>query len=190
MSVAAERPLAVAEGKGSVAIAAPVRGAMIVTGDNNTVEMRLTGIGAVLAFAFRWNRPRRRPRRDRVHGPPPSFERHVDRQQQVAALLPVDGSPRVVNVYGEAGIGKTHVLVAALNREESAMRHGAVYLDGRGQSADDLLHAVFDELYECRVRRRDLRSDADAGATSWRAGTRSPRRRRLGRRAPTRDRRP
>lgn len=164
MSVASEQRLAVAEGEGSVAIAAPVRGAMIVTGDNNTVEMRLTGIGAVLAFAFRWNRPRRRPRRDRVHGCPPSFENHVDREQQVAALLAVDGSPRVANVYGAAGIGKTHVLVAALNRGESAMRHGAVYLDGRGQSADDLLHAVFDELYECRVQRRDLRVERLLGS--------------------------
>jgi hypothetical protein len=157
MSVASDQRLAVAEGEGSVAIAAPVRGAMIVTGDNNTVEMRLTGIGAVLVFAFRWNRPRRRPRRDRAHGCPPAFESHLDREEQVVRLLPVDGSPRVVNVYGAAGIGKTHVLVAALNRGESAMRHGTVYLDGRGQSADDLLHAVFDEFYECRVQRRDLR---------------------------------
>lgn len=157
MSVASEQRLAVAEGEGSVAIAAPVRGAMIVTGHNNTVEMRLTGIGAVLAFAFRWNRPRRRPRRDRAHGSPPSFDNHLDREEQVAALLAIDGTPRVVNVYGAAGIGKTHVLVEALNRGESAMRHGTVYLDGRGQSADDLLHAVFDEFYECRVQRRDLR---------------------------------
>lgn len=148
---------AVSAGERSVAIGAPVRGAMIVTGDNNTVEMRLGPVGAVLAFAFRWDRPRRRRRRERRHPSPPRFDNHVDRDEQVAALLPVDGSPRLVNVYGAAGIGKTHVLVGALNRSESEMRDGTIYLDGRGQSDDDLLHAVFDELFECRVQRRDLR---------------------------------
>ena len=49
------------------------------------------------------------------------------------------------------------MLVEALNRAECEMPDGIVYLDGRDQSADDLLHAVFDELYECRVQRRDLR---------------------------------
>lgn len=152
------QPVAVAQGEGSVAIAAPVRGSMIVTGDNNTVEMSFSGVGAVLTFVFRWDRPRRRRRRDRRDACPPRFGNHVDREKNVATLLPVDdGSPRIVNVYGAAGIGKTHVLVEALNHSESAMPDGTVYLDGGGRSADDLLHAVFDELYECRVQRRDLR---------------------------------
>jgi len=85
-------PVARAEGAGSVAIAAPVRGAMIVTGHHNTVEMQLTGAGAVLAFAFRWNRPRPRKRRDRRHAGPPRLDNHVDREQPIAALLGIDGS--------------------------------------------------------------------------------------------------
>ena len=157
MATTTAHPVARAEGASSVAIAAPVRGAMIVTGHNNTVEMQLTGVGAVLAFAFRWNRPRPRKRRDRRHAGPTRLANHVDREAQIDALVGIDGAPRVVNVYGAAGIGKTHVLVEALNRDECAMPDGIVYLDGRGQSADDLLHAVFDELYECRVQRRDLR---------------------------------
>ena len=157
MATTTAHPVARADGAGSVAIAAPVRGAMIVTGHNNTVEMQLTGVGAVLAFAFRWNRPRPRKRRDRAHAGPARLDNHVDRDEQIAALLGTDGAPRVVNVYGAAGIGKTHVLVEALNRTECEMPDGIVYLDGRDQSADDLLHAVFDELYECRVQRRDLR---------------------------------
>ena len=70
MATTTAHPVARADGAGSVAIAAPVRGAMIVTGHNNTVEMQLTGVGAVLAFAFRWNRPRPRKRRDRAHAGP------------------------------------------------------------------------------------------------------------------------
>jgi hypothetical protein len=151
------QPVAVAQGEGSVAIAAPVRGSMIVTGDNNTVEMNFSGVGAVLTFVFRWDRPRPRRRRDRRDSYPPPFGNHVDRENDVAALLPIDDdTPRIVNVYGAAGIGKTHVLVEALNRNECAMHDGAVYLDGGGQSTGDLLHAIFDELYECRVQRRDL----------------------------------
>jgi tetratricopeptide (TPR) repeat protein len=129
---------------------------MLVTGDNNTVEMSFRGVGAVLVFLRRWDRPRRRRRRDRGVCPR-RFDNHVDRDDEVRELLPVDGSPGAVNVFGPAGVGKTHVLVEALNRSECAMRDGIVYLDGRNRSADDLLHAVFDEFYECRVRRRDLR---------------------------------
>lgn len=152
----AEARPAVAEGERSVAVAGSPRNTLIITGDRNTVQMRLQGIGAVLAFAFRWDRPRRRRRRDR-RPCPPRFEDHVDRQDEVLALVGAHGSPRVANLYGESGVGKTRVLIEALNRRESRMRHGAVYLDGRELAAADLLHAIFDELYEVRVQRRDLR---------------------------------
>ena len=45
------RPV-VAEGERSVAVAGSTRNTLIITGDRNTVDMRLQGIGAVLAFAF------------------------------------------------------------------------------------------------------------------------------------------
>ncbi|HWC26206.1 MAG TPA: NB-ARC domain-containing protein, partial [Solirubrobacteraceae bacterium] len=146
---------AIVEGQRNVLIAAPTNNALIVTGDRNTVEMRLEGAGAALAFAFRWHRPRPRRRGDRPSAPP-CFERHVDRDAEVRTVAGDDGAPRVVNLYGPAGIGKTHVLVEALNRRECEMRDGAVYLDGRGRDAEDLLHAIFEVLFECRVPLRDL----------------------------------
>jgi len=145
------RPV-VAEGERSVAVAGSTRNTLIITGDRNTVDMRLQGIGAVLAFAFRWDRPRRRRRRDRSPVPP-RFADHVDREDEVLAVA----GARAANLYGEQGVGKTRVLVEALSRRQARMRHGAVYLDGRDQSPEDLLHAVAGELYEVRVQRRDLR---------------------------------
>lgn len=146
---------AIVEGERNVLITAPTNNALIVTGDRNTVEMKLAGAGAALAFAFRWNRPKPRKRGDKPAAPG-CFELHVDRDAEVLALAAADDPPRVVNVYGEPGIGKTHVLVEALNRRECEMRDGTVYLDGRGRDADDLLHAVFAALFETRIPLRDL----------------------------------
>ncbi len=141
---------AIVEGDRNVLITAPTNNALIVTGDRNTVEMKLDGAGAALAFAFRWNRPKARRRRDRP-APPPRLEQHVDREREVDVLAAATDPPRVVNVYGEPGVGKTHVLVEALNRRECELRDGTVYLDGRGRDADDLLHAVFEALFETRL---------------------------------------
>ena len=152
----ATHPVAEAKGERSVAIGGPARDVMVVTGDWNTFKLYLSGRSALLMFAFRWDRPRRRRRRARDAELPPPFELHVDRDDEVAELLPAGGVPRVVNLFGPAGIGKTYVLLAALNRPESSMRDGIVYLDGRDQNADDLLHRVFGKLYECRIQRRDL----------------------------------
>jgi len=147
---------AIVEGERNVLIAAPTNNTLIVTGDRNTVEMRLEGAGAALAFAFRWNRPRPRKRGDRPFAPP-RFERHVDRDAEIHTLVAGDAAPRVANLYGAAGVGKTHVLVEALNRPECEMRDGTVYLDGRERDVEDLLHAIFEALFECRVPLRDLR---------------------------------
>lgn len=146
---------AIVEGERNVLIAAPTNNTLIVTGDRNTVEMRLEGAGAALAFAFRWNRPRPRKRGDRPFAPP-RFERHVDRDAEIRTLVAGDAAPRVANLYGPAGVGKTHVLVEALNRPECEMRDGTVYLDGRERDVEDLLHAIFEALFECRVPLRDL----------------------------------
>lgn len=146
---------AIVEGDRNVLITAPTNNALIVTGDRNTVEMKLDGAGAMLAFAFRWNRPKPRRRGDRPT-PPTRFDLHVDRDVEVLALAVADDPPRVVNVYGDGGIGKTYVLVEALNRRECEMRDGTVYLDGRGRDADDLLHAAFEALFETRIPLRDM----------------------------------
>ena len=48
-------------------------------------------------------------------------------------------------------------MVAALNHAALGSRDGTIYLDARGRDAADCLHAIFDELFECRVPLRDLR---------------------------------
>jgi len=146
---------AIVEGDRNVLVTAPTNNALIVTGDRNTVELTLDATGTALAFAFRWNRPKPRRRGDRPMAPA-RFELHVDRDREVLALAAAEDPPRVVNVYGEPGIGKTHVLVEALNRRGCEMRDGTVYLDGRDRDADDLLHAVFDALFETRIPLRDM----------------------------------
>ena len=144
------------KGDHNIVVAAPVNDAIIISGHNNTVEMRLSGRGALLAHAFRWNRPRPRGRRERPVAPPP-FEHHVDREADIAALVGHDGMPRVSNLYGSKGIGKTHVVVAALNRPGLKARDGTIYLHGRGRDSADCLHAIFDALFESRVPLRDQR---------------------------------
>ena len=145
-----------ARGDRSVAIDAPTSNTVIVTGDRNTVRMELGGPGAVLAFLFRWDRPRARRRRDVPC--PPAFTDHVDRGDEVAAVVGTgEGEPRVANVYGERGIGKTHVLLAALNAPGGREKHGRAYVAARDLDADDTLHAVFDAFFTVKTPRRDLR---------------------------------
>ena len=145
-------------GDRSVAIDAPTSNTVIITGDRNTVRMELGGPGALLAFLFRWDRPRARRRRDVPC--PPGFADHVDRVDEVAAIVGEgDGEPRVVNVYGDRGIGKTHVLLAALNQPDARARHGRAYVGARDLDAEDVLHAVFDAFFTVRTPRRDLHID-------------------------------
>lgn len=147
-----------ARGDRSVAVDAPTSNTVIVTGDRNTVRMELGGPGAVLAFLFRWDRPRARRRRD-VHCPP-AFADHVDRVAEVAAVVGEGGGePRVVNVYGERGIGKTHILLAALNQPDAYARHGRAYVAARDLDAEDAMHAVFGAFFTVRAPRRDLDVD-------------------------------
>lgn len=145
-----------ARGDRNVAIDAPTSNTVIVTGDRNTVRMELGGPGAVLAFLFRWDRPRARRRRDVPC--PPAFADHVDRSEEIAAVAGTgEGDPRVANVYGERGIGKTHILLAALNAPGGRAKHGRAYVAARDLDAGDTLHAIFDAFFTVRTPRRDLR---------------------------------
>lgn len=115
-------------------------------------------VGAVLAFLFRWDRPRARRRRD--SDCPPAFADHVDRVGEVAAVVGEgDGEPRVVNVYGDRGIGKTHVLLVALNHPDARARHGRADVPARDLDAEDAMHAVFDAFFTVKTPRRDLNID-------------------------------
>ncbi|MDQ3678160.1 MAG: hypothetical protein M3401_15420 [Actinomycetota bacterium] len=147
---------AIVEGDRNVVITAETNNSVIITGDGNTVHMHHSPEGALLEHEYRWNRPRTRPRTDPPLAPP-RFDRHVDRDDEIRRLVGEDGAPRVVNVYGSQGLGKTYVLVEALNCPDVEMRDGTIYLDARGRDAEDILHAIFGELFDSPVPIRDLR---------------------------------
>ena len=130
---------------------------LFIAGPDATLEVRDDGTGAELSHVTRWQRPRTRRRRNRLHSQPARFDNHVDRAVEIDSLGRAVHQRRAVNVYGDRAIGKTHVLVEALYQSDARPRHGVIYLDGRGQSADDLLHAIFEELFACRMPVRDPR---------------------------------
>jgi hypothetical protein len=132
-------------------------GALYIVGPDDTLEVADNGSGAALRHVTRWRRPRARRRRDRLHPRPPRFDNHVDRSGEIDAVGDVVRSGRIVNVFGDRAIGKTHVVVAALYDARKGVPKDVVYLDGRGQSADDLLHALFEEFFRCRTPLRDPR---------------------------------
>ena len=56
----------------------------------------------------------------------------------------------VINVYGEAGIGKTHVLShVAHDPAGGAFPDGIVHVDALDAPLDDALQALFEEFYDC-----------------------------------------
>jgi hypothetical protein len=56
----------------------------------------------------------------------------------------------VVNVYGEPGIGKTHVLShVAHDPAGGALPDGIVHVDALDAPLDDVLQALFEEFYDC-----------------------------------------
>ena len=143
-------------GNRNVVITAETNNSVIITGDGNTVHLHHSSEGALLEHEYRWNRPRPRARDDKPLAPP-CFDRHVDRDDEIRRLVGEGGMPRVVNVHGSQGVGKTYLLVEALNRPGAEMRDGTIYVDARGRDAEDILHAIFEELFDSPVPIRDLR---------------------------------
>ena len=125
----------------------------LIQGPDATIEVSDSGDGAALKHVTRWRRPRVRKRRHPLHACPLPFANHVDRAGEIAGIGSAVRSGNAINVYGDRAIGKTHVLVQALNDAPGEV----VFLDGRGQSADDLLHALFEEFYVTRTAVRDPR---------------------------------
>ncbi len=133
-------------GERGIAVAGPVTGSVFVTGDNVSVELKVgPESGALLERMALLQKPRIRKRRSAA--PPPRFPNHLDRVAE-ASLVVSALQTEPVNVHGEAGIGKTYVLCDVANRPREELARGdAVYLFARGKSKDDVLQAIFDELY-------------------------------------------
>ncbi|HET6695589.1 MAG TPA: PASTA domain-containing protein [Gaiellaceae bacterium] len=138
-----------ATGARSVAVSGDVRNSVIVTGDNVNLQVQLDGIDGALLHRLREvanpvalpvpidSRPRRYPD-------------HVDRESEAGAVIAAAQQGGVINVYGEAGIGKTHVLShVAHDPAGGALPDGIVHVDALDAPLDDALQALFEEFYDC-----------------------------------------
>jgi PASTA domain len=159
--------VAIAPGDRSVSVGGDVRNSVIVTGDNVTLNVSLDA--AEGALLDRLDHPRRfirwpvplesRPRR---------YPNHVDRDAEALAVLSGIEDAEAADVYGEEGIGKSHVLSHVAHRADAAtLPDGIVYVPVEDAPLDDVLQALFEEFYDLgspparpsRSRlRRELRS--------------------------------
>jgi hypothetical protein len=138
-----------ATGARSVAVTGDVRNSVIVTGDNVNVQVQLDGVDGALLH-----------RLGEVAGPvalpvpidsrPRRYPEHVDRESEAGVVLAAAQEGGVVNVYGESGIGKTHLLSHVANDPAGgALPDGILHVDALDAPLDDILQALFEELYDC-----------------------------------------
>ena len=122
----------------SVAVGGDIRDSILVLGDNNVLEVAL-GEDAILRRLLDEGRVRMQRRARPATPPPPPFADRVGREAELAA---VRAAAQHVNVHGPGGIGKTYVLLAALDAD-------AAYIAATGRPVDDVLQALCEELFEC-----------------------------------------
>ena len=143
-------PTVTASGERSVAVGGNVYGP-IVTGDNVRVVIRDGGsVGTLLDALGLRRRVRTKARPTPLDLRPLPFADCIGREQEAAALLSPH-SGRSLNIVGEALVGKTYVLRAALDRlGATPARHGIAVLYGGGRGLDDLLQALWEACFESR----------------------------------------
>lgn len=80
---------------------------------------------------------------------PPPFNDLLDRTEPTATLIEAVRSKTLSGLSGPGGIGKTALLRYLCSRVDvSAYPTGVVYVEQRGQSADDLLQFLFGAFYD------------------------------------------
>ncbi len=138
-------------GARSVSVGGDVRSSIIVTGDNVNLEVRLDDVdGALLERLASRETPEPVALPRPLDSRPPRYSNHVDRETEAVAALAGAANVGAVNVYGEPGVGKTHVLSNAAHRPEAdELPDGVVYVPADGAALDDLLQALFEEFYDC-----------------------------------------
>ena len=98
-----------ATGAGAVVVGGDVRDSVIVTGDNVNLHVELKGVdGALLHRLSEVANPVALP--VPIDSRPRRYPDHVDRESEAGAVVAAAQQGGVINVYGEAGIGKTHLL--------------------------------------------------------------------------------
>ncbi len=138
-----------ATGERSVAVTGDVRNSVIVTGDNVNLQVRLDGVeGALLHRLSEVANPVALP--VPIESRPRRYPEHVDRESEAGVVLAAAQAGGVVNVYGEPGIGKTHLLSHVANDPAgAALPDGLVHVDALDAPLDDVLQALFEEFYDC-----------------------------------------
>ncbi len=141
--------MAIAPGDRGVAVSGGVRNSVIVTGDNVTLNVSLEGAeGALLDRLAEAQQPVPLP--TPLDSRPRRHPNHVDREEEALAVLSAGEQSGAANVYGEPGIGKSHVLShVAYRPEASALADGIVYVPAGEAPLDDVLQALFEEFYDC-----------------------------------------
>jgi hypothetical protein len=148
------------------AIASGERAVALINSSHNVVWTGDLVLGAeapsddvlLLARAMEQNAPRCVRRDHPLNRPPAPPADRIDREPAIADLGAALGEGATVNLVGTDGVGKSYVLRAAIADVQA--RDGVVWIDGEGRDADDVLQAVFHELYDAhqivadRERRR------------------------------------
>jgi hypothetical protein len=148
------------------AIASGERAVALINSSHNVVWTGDLVLGAeapsddvlLLARAMEHNAPRCVRRDHPLNRPPAPAADRIDREPAIAELVAALGEGATVNLTGSEGMGKSYVLRAAVAGTQA--RDGVVWIDGEGRDADDVLQAVFHELYDAhqiiadRERRR------------------------------------
>ncbi|HSF79845.1 MAG TPA: NB-ARC domain-containing protein, partial [Anaerolineales bacterium] len=105
--------------------------------------------GGVVNINMVESRPRLKPRQTPVRILPRSFEGLLDRVEVVGTASSVLPASQPVELYGEAGAGKTSLLRYLSHHSlTAAFPDGVIYLLGRGQASADLLQSIFTALFE------------------------------------------
>ena len=119
--------MAVAPGDRGVIISGDVRSSVIVTGDNVTLNVSLDAAeGALLDRLADARQPVLHP--TPLDSRPRRFPNHVDREVVAQAVLAEAAAAGAMNLYGEPGIGKSHVLAHAAHLPEAPGPDGVAYV--------------------------------------------------------------
>jgi hypothetical protein len=133
----------------SFAIAGDVTNSVIVTGDNNTVQVRVDGNEALLADLLTGSRvPRKSLRPLPLDGVPAPSPDHIDRTAEAQAVRAGLGVGRAFEIGGVREIGKSFVARHAL-AGAADMPDGTDYVFAKDSPYADVLQELHEAFYEC-----------------------------------------
>ena len=108
--------------------------------------------GGIVNVAVPGERPRAKARPVPIQLRPRPFRAILDRTEESAAAIRALESLQSVELFGEAGIGKTVVLRHLAHTIDSKLfQDGIIYREIRGDSPDDVLQVLWDDFFDSDV---------------------------------------